>query len=103
MDIPLADVNLQIPGTSSVVNVTRTGKAVTLINLSFIESETVFHLFNELFHLMSIPSLDTFFRNPDTGNLKEVMGFIVDYGPSEARSFLVQMLLVRLLKFLNLE
>ena len=85
-----------------MVNVIRTGKAVTLINLSLTEPETVFRLFNELFYLMSISSLDTYFRNPDTGNLKEVMGFIVDNGPSEApSSFLVQMLLVRFLKFLN--
>ena len=70
MDIPLADVNLEIPGTASVLNVTRTGKAVTLRNLSLTEPETVFRLFNELFYLMSIPSLDTYFRNPDTGNLK---------------------------------
>lgn len=105
MDIPkLSDVDLKVPGTACVVNVTRSGKAVTLINLSLSEAETVFRVFNELFYLMTIPSLDKFFRNPKTGKLKEVMGFIVDNGPSESpSSILVQMLLMRFLKFLNLD
>ena len=105
MEIPeISDAELQIQGTDCVINVTRSGKAVTLINLSLSEPETVFRIFNELFYLMSIPSLDKFFRNPQTGKLKEVMGFIVDNGPSESpSSFLVQMLLVRFLKFLNLD
>jgi len=98
------DATLLIPNTDVVISVTRTGKAVTLINLSFSEPETVFRVFNELFLLMCIPSLDQFFRNPETGKLKEMMGFIVDNGPSEAPSnLLVQMLLIRLLKFLDLD
>lgn len=98
------DATLLIPNTDVVINVTRTGKAVTLINLSFSEPETVFGVFNELFLLMCIPSLDQFFRNPETGKLKEMMGFIVDNGPSEVPSnLLVQMLLIRLLKFLDLD
>ena len=102
MDIP--NVDLLIPDSETVVNVTRSGKAVTLINLSLTEPETVFRVFNEIFYLMTIPSLDKFFRNPETGKLKEIMGFVVDNGPSEApASFLVQMLLVRLLKFLDLD
>ena len=53
---------------------------------------------------MSIPSLDKYFRNQETGKLKEIMGFIVDNGPSEAASnLLVQMLLVRFLNFLDLD
>ena len=105
MDVcELENVDLQIPGTESTVNVTRSGKAITLINLSFFEPESVFRVFNELFYLMSLPSLDKYFRNSETGNLKEIMGFIVDNGPSEApSSFLVQMLLVRYLKFLDLD
>lgn len=96
--------SLLIPQTDVVVNVTRTGKAVTLVNVSFAEPETVFRVFNELFLLMCIPSLDKFFRNKKTGKLKEIMGFIVDNGPSEAPSnLLVQMLLVRFLKFLDLD
>lgn len=41
------------------------------------EPETVFHMFNELFLLMCIPSLDQFLRNIETGKLKEMRGFIV--------------------------
>ena len=103
-DPQLDDATLLIPSTDVVINVTRTGKAVTLINLSLTEPETVFRLFNELFLLMCIPSLDKFFRNQETGKLKEMMGFIVDNGLSEApSSSFVWMLLVRLLKFLDLD
>ena len=98
------NASLRIPQTDFVVNVTRTGKAVTLVNLSLAEPETVFRVFNKLFLLMCIPSLDKFFRNQETGKLKEIMGFIVDNGPSEAPSnLLVQMLLVRFLKFFDLD
>ena len=77
---------------------------MTLVNLSLAEPETIFRVFNELFLLMCIPTLDKFFRNQETGKLKEIMGFIVDNGPSEAPSnLLVQMLLVRFLKFLDLD
>lgn len=75
---------MQIPGTDCVINVTRSGKAVTLINLSLSELETVFIVFNELFYVMSIPSLHKFLLNPQTGKLKEVMSFIVDNQPSES-------------------
>ena len=61
-------------------------------------------MFNELFLLLCIPSLEKFFRNVETRKLKEMMGFILDNGPSEAPSnLLVQMLLVRLLNFLDLD
>ena len=103
-EIQQNDATLLIPKTDVVINVTRTGKAVTLINLSFTEPEIVFRVFNELFLLLCIPSLAKFFHNAETGKLKEMMGFIVDNGPSEAPSnFLVQMLLVRLLNFLDLD
>ena len=50
------------------------------------------------------PSLDRFFRNSETGQLKENFIFIVDNGPSEQPSnSMVQMCLVRLCKFLNLD
>lgn len=102
MGIPEDD--LQIPATDSVISVTRSGKAVTLINLSFTEPETVFHVFNELFHLITFLSLDKYFRDPNMGHLKEIMGFRVHNGPSEApSSFLVQMLLVRFLNSLYLD
>ena len=98
------NTSLRIPQTDVVVNVTRTGKAVTLVNLLLPEPETVFRVFNELFVLMCIPSLDKFFQNQETGKLKEIMGFIVDNGPCEApNNLLVQMLLVRFLKFLDFD
>ena len=53
---------------------------------------------------MTLPSLDSFFRNPSTGKLKDEIILVVDNGPSEQPSSpLVQMLLVRLLKFLKLK
>ena len=53
---------------------------------------------------MSHSELTQFFRNPVTGQSKEVFAFVVDNGPSEAPANLqVQMLLVRLMKFLNLD
>ena len=100
----LNSANLNVPGTQTEVKVTRTGKAVTLINLSLYEPETVLRVFNEIFYLMSIPELDVFFRNPETLQVKEVFIFVVDNGPSEApASNIVQMLLARLVKFLNLD
>ena len=102
--VELGNASLLTPNTDVTINVPRTGKAVTLINLSLTEPETVFRVFNELFLLMCIPSLDKFFRNPEMGKLKEIMGFIVNNGPSEAPSnLLVQMLLVHLLNFLDLD
>ena len=75
-----------------------------MIYLSHYEPETVFRCFNELFFLLVQPSLDRFFRNPETGALKENFVFIVDNGPSEQpSSSMVQMCLIRLCKFLNLD
>lgn len=100
----LNSANLNIPGTQTEVQVTSTGKAVTLINLSLYEPETVLRVFNEIFYLMSLPELDAFFRNPETLQVKEVFIFVVDNGPSEApASTIIQMLLARLVKFLNLD
>ncbi|CAG2190070.1 unnamed protein product [Mytilus edulis] len=88
----------------TVMNVVRTGQPVTLVNISFFEPETVYRCFNELFHLLSIPALDIFFRNQETGNIRKKWIFVVDNGPSEApASTVVRMLLVRLVNFLNLE
>ena len=56
------------------------------------------------FYLCAFRVSNKFLRNQETGKLKEIMGFIVDNGPSEAPSnLLVQMLLVRFLKFLDLD
>lgn len=109
METRLENADLIIPGTDIVLNATRTGEAVTLVNLSLTEPEAVFRLFNKIFYLMSIPSLEVFFRNLETGKLKEIFAFIVNNGPTEApgslfvQMLLVQMLLVRLLKFLDLD
>ena len=90
--------------TDNVMCITRSGQAMTLLYLSFFESETVFRCFNELLYIMTLPSLDSFFRNPSTGKLKDEILLVVDNGPSEQPSSpLVQMLLVRLLKFLKLK
>ena len=64
MDTPRVNTaNMHIPGTDTVVNVTRTGSVVTLLNLSLYEPETVFRVFNEIFYLIAIPELD-FFSQP---------------------------------------
>ena len=47
MDIP--NVDLLIPGTETVVNITRSGKVVTLINLSLTEPETVFRVLTKYY------------------------------------------------------
>ena len=85
-------------------NVRRTGAAATLLNLSYFEPETVQRVFNELFLLLIDPALDKFFRNPETGKLKEHFVFIVDNGPSEAScKLLVRMWLARLARVLKLK
>lgn len=91
-------------GSSSCLYVTRTGQAVTLINLSFFEPETTFKcIMNEIFLLLNLPELDVLFKDQD-GKLKKEWIFVVDNGPAEQPNCsLVQFCLVRLLKFLNLE
>ncbi|CAG2257096.1 unnamed protein product [Mytilus edulis] len=74
----------------TVMNVVRTGQPVTLVNISFFEPETVYRCFNELFHLLSIPALDIFFRNQETGNIRKKWIFVVDNGPSEAPASTVE-------------
>ena len=89
---------------STILHVNRTGKAVTLLNISFFEPETTKRAFNEIFLMLSKPSLDPFFRNSQSGKLKPNFIFVVDNGPSESPSSpLVQMWLSRLLNFLNLD
>lgn len=75
METRQENADLIIPRTDVVLNVTRTGKAVTLVNLLLSKPETVFRVFNEILYLMSIPSLDAFFRNPETGKSKEIFCF----------------------------
>ena len=100
----LCEVNLQSPYSNTVLHITRTGKAVTLLNPSFLERDTTIRLFNEILLLLTKPSLDSAFRNSKTGQLKEEFIFVVHNGPAEEPSSpLVQMLLVRLQKLLNLD
>ena len=105
----------QLPATSvecfetqvsdtTTIHLTRTGQGVTLLNLSFYEPETTFKCLNEIFHLLTITALDTFFRNPTTGKLKKRFTFVVDNGPAEQpSSAMVQMCLVRMMNFLKLD
>ena len=82
----------------------RSGKAATVLNLAFFEPQTVQRVFNEFFSLLANPSLDSVFRNPVTGKLKEYFVFIVDNGPAEAPSSpAVAMWLVRLARILGLK
>ena len=100
----ISELELLSPFSSTVLHVTRTGKSVTLINPSLLEPETTFRLFHEILLLLTKPSLDGVFRNPRTGCLKREFVFIVDNGPAEdPSSHLVQLLMVRLLKLLNLD
>ena len=80
------------------------GSAAILINLSHFEPETVQRAFNELFLLLVNPALDQYFRNPETGKLKEHFIFVVDNGPSEAPSHpMVKMWLARIANVLQLK
>ena len=80
-----------------------TGRAITVLRLSLYENETVFRSINELLYLMMLPHLDGHFRDPNTGKLKQSFVFVVDNGVDMPRSPLVQMLLVRLLRYFGLK
>ncbi|CAB4021307.1 Hypothetical predicted protein, partial [Paramuricea clavata] len=67
-------------------------------------TQTVQRAFNEIFLLLANPALDQYFRNPETGKLKEHFIFVVDNGPSEAPSHpMVKMWLARMLLVLQLK
>ena len=92
------------PGKSeTVIHQKRTGKAVTVLRLSHYENETVFRSINELLFLMTLPHLDSYFRDPSTGKLKQNFVFVVDNGVDMPRSPLVGMLLVRLQRYLGIK
>jgi len=55
----------------AVIEVTRTGQPVLLINIAL--TEHTFRALNEFLYLLTEPSLDNIFRNPSTGNLKSVL------------------------------
>ena len=87
----------------TIIHQKRTGKAVTVLRLSHYENETVFRSVNELLFLMTLPHLDSHFRDPNTGKLKQNFVFVVDNGVDMPRSPLVQMLLVRLRRYLGIK
>ena len=93
--------NVQV-STNTTLHLTRTGQGVTLLNLSFFEPATTFRCMNKILYLLTLPALDSFFRDV-TGNLKKEFTFIVDNGPAEQPSSpLVQLYLVCLLRLLKL-
>ena len=94
----------QVPlSNSTVMHVTRTGQPVTLLYLSYFEPETAFRCLNEILFMLTMPSMDSYFRDIQTDKLKKKFIFIVDNGPAEQpASPLVKMCLVRLLRFLQL-
>jgi len=87
----------------TVIHLKRTGNAVSVLNLSHYEPETILRHVNEFSYLLTLPSLDHFFRNPATGKLKANIVFVVDNGVEMPRSPAVQMLMVRLQKYLGVE
>ena len=91
------------PRKEVTIRIKRSGKAVTLLNLSHYEPETAIRSVNELLYLMTLPALDRFFPNPNTGKLKEIIVSVVDNGVDMPRSPMVMMLLTRLRRFLKLE
>ena len=91
------------PRSDVVVRIKRTGKAITFLNLSHYEPETIFRSVNEFLYMTTLPALDTCFRNPETGQFKEILVSIVDNGIEKPRSPLVKMLLVRLRRLLGLK
>ena len=94
----------ELLSANSIVKVTRSGSAFTLINLSHFEPFTSFRSTNELLKMMTQPELEYHFRNNKTGKLVGNFLFVVDNGAAEQpASPLVQMLLVRLKNFLGLK
>ncbi len=87
----------------NIVQVTRSGLAVTLVNLSLFEPSTTFRAFHEVLLLRTLPTMVEKFQDPGTKGLVKNMLFVVDNGPGEQPSSpMVQMLLVRLKHLLGL-
>ncbi len=55
---------------NTTLHTTRSGQGVTFLYSSFFEPDTTFKCMNELLLLLSLPALDTFFREKSTGHLK---------------------------------
>ena len=86
-----------------VVHIKITGKAISFLNLSHYEHETIFRSVNEFLYMTTLPALDACFRNQETGQFKEILASIVDNVIEKPRSPLVKMLLVRLQQLLGLK
>ena len=69
---------------------------MSVFQLSHYESETVFHSIKELLFLMTPTHLDSYFRDPRTGKLKQNFVFVVYNSVDMPQSPLVGMLLVHL-------
>ena len=61
----------------NIVQITRTGCPVSLINIAIAEPETTFRAMNELLYLTTQPSLDSVFRNSKTGRLRSIFVFLL--------------------------
>lgn len=93
----------EMKSETRVMKTKRTGSAVTLLNISFFESESAFRSLNEIFLMIIDPKTSEYFRNPVTGKFKKDFVFVVDNGPSSAPgNILVKMCLMRIFHVLNL-
>ena len=102
---PMAHLFLSLsPSTTSVgwssdpiIQVTRSGQAAVLVNLSLYEPSTSFRALNELLLMLTLPQFFDLFLNKAAQSLKKKFIFVVDNGPAEQPSSpLVQMMLIRL-------
>ncbi|XP_060592863.1 uncharacterized protein LOC132747483 [Ruditapes philippinarum] len=94
---------VQITSGGTVIRTKRTGRGISILNLSYFEPETAFKTLNEIFIMMIHPETSHFFRNPDSGEFKKDFVFVVDNGPSTApNNLIVKMCLLRLFHFLKL-
>ena len=91
--LPRSDVILHIKGTE---------RAIIMFNLSHYQPETIFRSVNEFLYMISLPSLDSCFQNPDTGKFEQVLLSFVNDGLEKLRSAQVKMLLVQLQWLLGL-
>ena len=81
-----------------------TGKGVVLMNFSHFERSSSFCSLKEFFKLTIQVNLDHIFKDRQTGTCKQEIVFPVNNGPAEPpSSVLVQLLLVRLRKLLQLK
>eukprot|EP00112_Aurelia_sp_Birch-Aquarium-sp1_P021266 Seg568.7 transcript_id=Seg568.7/GoldUCD/mRNA.D3Y31 product=Vertnin protein_id=Seg568.7/GoldUCD/D3Y31 len=103
--LSLSPSNTSVGRTSDpIIQVTRSGQAAVLVNISLYEPSTSFRALNELLLMLTLPQFFDLFLNKVTQSLKKKFIFVVDNGPAEQPSSpLVQMMLVRLSKYLQLE